>query len=89
MIDIDPAKLPTPQQVKKWNGVQYTAALWHDRKNPAYNPHFRQLIHIGYKIAAKMGNRYLDALAKFESVVAENVKENLLTRHIKPIFSGR
>jgi hypothetical protein len=36
-----------------------------------------------------MGNRYLNALSKFEPVVAKNVKENLLTRHIKPIFCGK
>jgi hypothetical protein len=89
VIDINPAKLPKPAEVAKWTEKQYTDALRHDLKNPAYNPHLRQLIHVGYKIAAKMGNRYLDALAKFETVVGKNVKENLLERHIKPIFGGK
>jgi hypothetical protein len=89
VIDVNPAKLPKPQDVAKWSEKQYTDALRHDLKNPAYNPNLRQLIHVGYKVAAKMGDRYLDALSKFESVVAKNVKENLLTRHIKPIFCGK
>jgi hypothetical protein len=89
VIDINPAKLPAPGDVKNWNETQYTGALRHDQKNPAYNPNFRQLIHVGYKMAAKMGDRYLDALVKFESVVAENVKTNLLARHIKPLFGGK
>jgi hypothetical protein len=89
VIDINPAKLPTPADVNKWTEKQYTDALRHDLKNPAYNPHLRQLIHVGYKIAAKMGNRYLNALSKYETVVAKNVKENILTRHIKPIFGGK
>jgi hypothetical protein len=89
VIDINPAKLPTPQEVNQWTEKQYTDALRHDLKNPAYNPHLRQLIHVGYKVAAKMGNRYLNALAKFEPVVARNVQENILTRHIKPIFCGK
>jgi hypothetical protein len=89
VIDINPAKLPAPQKVKTWNETQYTGALRHDQKNPAYNPNFRQLIHVGYKMAAKMGDRYLNALTKFESVIAENVKTNLLVRHIEPIFRGK
>jgi hypothetical protein len=89
VIDINPAKLPKPQDVAQWSEKQFTDALRHDLKNPAYNPHLRQLIHVGYKVAAKMGNRYLDALDKFEAVVARNVKENILTRHIKPIFAGK
>jgi hypothetical protein len=89
VIDIDPVKLPTPQEVKKWNETQYTGALRHDQKNPAYNPNFRQLIHVGYKMAAKMGDRYLNAMTKFEPVIAKNVRDNLLARHIKPIFRGK
>ena len=88
-IDINPAKLPKPAEVAIWTEKQFTDALRHDQKNPAFNPHLRQLLHVSYSVAAKMGNRYLNALDKFEAVVARNVKDNLLTRLIKPIFSGR
>jgi hypothetical protein len=86
VIDIDRAKLPSPEVVKRWNSEQFVSALRHDQKNKAYNPHLRQLLHVGYKIAAKMGNRYLDALQACEPAVSKNVSENLYERHLKPLF---
>ena len=65
---------------------EYVSRLRHDRGNAAYNPDFRQLIHVGFKVAAEMGARYLDALEKYEKIIAQNVTENLFTRHVKPIF---
>ena len=88
VIDIDPAKLPSPEVVNGWTSEQFTSALRHDRTNPAYNPSFRQLLHVGFKVAAKMGDRYLKALEANEDVVARNVTENLYERHIKPVFLG-
>jgi hypothetical protein len=89
VIDIDESKLPTAAVVNGWTSQQYTSALRHDQKNPAYNPSFRQLLHVGFKIAAKMGPRYLDALEANEPTVAKNVTANLWERHIKPVFLGQ
>jgi len=89
VIDIDPAQLPKPEEVKNWTSAQYTSALRHDQDNKAYNPSFRQLLHVGFKVAAKMGDRYLKALEANEEVVARNVTTNLFERHIKPLFLGR
>jgi hypothetical protein len=89
VIDIDDSKLPTAEEVNGWTGKQYAAALRHDQKNPAYNPSFRQLLHVGFKIAAKLGPRYLEALEANEDVVAQNVTANLWERHIKPVFLGQ
>ncbi|WP_252263904.1 tagaturonate epimerase family protein [Paracidobacterium acidisoli] len=89
VIDIDPQKLPTPQEVAAWSSQQLTAALRHDPHSPAYNSSLRQLLHVGFKIAAKMGRRYLDLLEAHEEVVAKNVTENLYDRHIAPVFLGR
>lgn len=86
VIDIDPAKLPSKETVNGWTSEQFVAALRHDRRNISYNPHLRQLLHVGYKIAAKMGNRYLDALKENEAFVSKNVTENLYERHLKPLF---
>jgi hypothetical protein len=74
--------------VNGWSSKQFVSALRHDQKNPAYNPSFRQLLHVGFKVAAKMGGRYLNALQKHEAVVAKNVTENLLERHMKPLLLG-
>jgi hypothetical protein len=89
VIDIDESKLPTAAEVNGWTSTQYTSALRHDQKNAAYNPSFRQLLHVGFKIAAKMGPRYLDALEANEAMVAKNVTANLWERHIKPVFLGQ
>jgi hypothetical protein len=89
VIDIDKNRLPSAEIVNDWNARQFTDALRHDQKNPAYNPSFRQLLHVSFKIAAKMGNRYLNALKKHEAVVAKNVTENLFARHMKPLLLGK
>jgi hypothetical protein len=88
VIDIDPAQLPKPEQLSTWSSEQLVAALRHDPKNPAYNSSMRQLLHVGFKVAAKMGKRYLDLLSKEEQTIAKNVTGNLFDRHIKPLFLG-
>ena len=89
MIDIDPAKLPSADEVRGWTSEQYTSALRHVESDPAYNPSLRQLLHVGFKVAAKMGPRYLKLLQANEAVIAKNVTENLYDRHIAPVFLGR
>ena len=86
VIDIDPDRLPTPREVSGWDSSQYTSALRHDQSCPEYNPHFRQLLHVGYKIAAKIGDRYYRMLDECEESIARNVTENLFDRHIEPLF---
>jgi len=86
VIDIDDAKLPSAAEVAAWSSDEFTGALRHDQTNPLYNLHFRQLIHVGFKVAALMGDTYLDALEANESVVAKNVTANLFERHMKPLF---
>ncbi len=88
VIDIDAARLPRPETVSKWSGREYASALRHDQADPLYNPHFRQLLHVGYKVAAKMGTRYLDMLDACEESISRNVTENIYERHIKPLFIG-
>jgi hypothetical protein len=86
VIDINRAKLPTADEVGTWSGEHFAHVLRHDQKNASYNPNVRQLLHVGYKVAAQMGDRYLDALKKFETTVAENVARNLFDRHLKRVF---
>lgn len=88
VIDIDKKKLPTPAEVGKWDGDRFAAALRHDASCPHYNPNLRQLLHVGYKVAAEMGDRFLSALERFEPTIAENVATNLYDRHILPVFVG-
>ena len=86
VIDIDPDRLPTPSEVDGWDCAQYTAALRHDQTCGDFNADFRQLLHVGYKIAAKMGDDYLGMVAECEEEISRNVTENLFARHIEPLF---
>ena len=89
VIDIDPKKLPSADTIKKWTSKQFVDALAHDQKNPGFNPSFRQLIHVGYKVAAELGPRYLDALEAHKLVVGRRVTTNLYERHLVPLFLGK
>ena len=86
VIDIDRSRLPAAAEVAGWTSAHFTGALRHDPKHPGFNPSLRQLLHVGFKIAAKKGDRYLQALQTHEAFVARNVTENLFTRHLKPLF---
>ncbi|HEX4230064.1 MAG TPA: tagaturonate epimerase family protein [Bryobacteraceae bacterium] len=89
VIDIQYDKLPAPAEVNTWTARQFTGALRHDRKNPLFNQNVRQLLHVGFKVAAKMGDRYLHMLERCEESISRNVTENLFDRHIRPIFLGK
>jgi hypothetical protein len=41
---------------------------------------------VGFKVAAKLGDRYLRQLEACEASIARNVTENLLERHLRPLF---
>lgn len=86
VIDIDVSKLPSREGVQNWTSEQYVSALRHDPTCPAFNPHLRQLLHVGYKIAAKLGDRYLKLLMRCEPTISKNVTENLYDRHLQPLF---
>jgi len=86
VIDIDPKTLPGKEQVGKWTSLQFVSALRHNPKCKDFNPYFRQLLHVGFKIAAKKGDRYLKMLEANEAVVARNVTTNRYERHVKPLL---
>jgi hypothetical protein len=86
VIDIDELALPAADEVDAWSGEEFAAAVRHDQGNPAYNRNLRQLLHVGYKVAAEMGGRYFGALERCEAEVAHNVTENLWQRHVRPLF---
>jgi len=88
VIDIDRERLPSAEAVKNWTSDQFVSALRHDPTSKSFNPHFRQLLHVGYKMAAKMGERFLCALEACEQSVSKNVTFNLYERHLKPLFIG-
>ena len=88
VIDIDFAQLPSAEEVADWSGEEFAAAVRHEPGSSAYNSNVRQLLHVGFKIAAQMGDAYLNALKSNQKTVSECVTHNLLERHMKPLFVG-
>ena len=86
VIDVDPDTLPEPEDVGRWDGQKFAATLRHIPGHPQYHPGFRQLIHVGYKVAAEMGRTYLEIVQKYDEVIGEQVTTNLFERHIQRLF---
>jgi len=88
VIDIDPSALPSTEEVNGWDGATLAATLRHIPNDPQFNANVRQLLHVAFKVAAKAGQRYLDLLKANEQIVGQQVTQNLLDRHMKPLFIG-
>lgn len=88
VIAIDRSILPSPGDVLCWPGEVFAQALRHDQSCRAFNRHFRQLVHVGYKVAAEMGTRFTDLVKGQHERVGNNVTHNLFDRHIQPLFLG-
>ncbi len=88
VVDIDPRRLPLPDDVDHWDEEHFVRSLKHDLHDALYNAHFRQLLHISYKVAAEMGTRFTDLVLKHQDVIGDRVRSNILERHIRPLFIG-
>jgi len=86
VIDIKKERLPSPAEVMKWNSKKFASSLIHNQKDPDYNPDMRQLIHVGYKLAALKMEEYLNLLDKNKETVSRCVYENIYSRHICRLF---
>lgn len=87
VIDIDTNALPSVEEVESWDGETFANTLRHIPGHPQYNPNFRQLIHVGYKVAAEQGDAYINALKRNKEVCGEQIVANLYERHILRMFS--
>ncbi|MBQ1619084.1 MAG: hypothetical protein II095_06075 [Bacteroidales bacterium] len=87
VIDVDADALPSPAEVEKWDAETYARTMRHNQADPLYNPSFRQLIHVSYKIAAELGDEYYPALEAHSEVIGREVIENICDRHIRRLFA--
>ena len=87
VIDIDTSKLPTTAEVDGWDGETMANSLRHIPDHPQYNLHFRQLMHVSYKLAAERGEAYISLLRQHSELVGSQVTENIFDRHIKRLFA--
>jgi tagaturonate epimerase len=88
VIDIKLERLPKPEVVNQWTAQQFANAIVHDQSCPEFNADLRQLVHVGYKIAALKGDVFYSALEQFEANIENQVYTNLFERHIKRMFTA-
>ena len=86
VIDIKQNELPSAIEVDQWGSGKFANTLRHIPGHPDYNPNFRQLIHVGYKIASESGTKYTGLLEKHHDLIGSCVEENLFDRHLKRLF---
>ncbi len=86
VIDIKPENLPSAEVVKAWSSQKMVDSLTHDNSCKDYNPDMRQLIHVGYKLAAMQIDRYFELLEKYSEIVNDCVFVNIYERHMKLLF---
>ena len=86
VIDVSAERLPKNTEIAQWSGEKLADTLRHIPDHPNYNPDFRQLMHVSFKIAAEYGNVYSEALEKHKNIVEKQVIENIYDRHLKRLF---
>jgi tagaturonate epimerase len=89
VIKIDRRMLPHPDEVASWTKKDYIEVVQHNQACKRFNTHFRQLVHIGYKIAAEDSKRFMHLLSECRDMIELNVTENIFDRHIRPLFIGQ
>ncbi|MBD0375228.1 MAG: hypothetical protein ICV51_06330, partial [Flavisolibacter sp.] len=58
VIDVKESRLPSAEEVNGWSGKKFANTLRHNQQHPDFNPDFRQLLHVAYKVAGENGDRY-------------------------------
>ena len=86
VINIVKTKLPTKKEVNLWSSYKFVNTLRHIPTHPDYNPDFRQLIHVGYKIAVEHINAYYNFLEEYPDIIGQQVYENIYERHLCRLF---
>jgi hypothetical protein len=89
VIAIDRQALPTPEQVDSWSAQEYVETLEHNQACKRFNIHFRQMVHISFRAAAEKQAQYLALLKSNRNSIESHVSNNILKRHIEPLFVGR
>ena len=87
VIYINPEELPSADEVETWDAQHFARTMRHDPSDPLFNPSFRQLIHVSYKIAAELGDEFYPALEEYADAIGKEIEANLCERHVSRLFS--
>ena len=87
VIDVDKSKLPDPDVVDGWDAQTFAKTLRHDEAEPLYNPSFRQLIHVSFKVAAELADEFYPALDRNADIIGREIEANIGERHVRRLFA--
>ena len=87
VIDVDKSKLPDPDAVDGWDAQTFAKTLRHDEAEPLYNPSFRQLIHVSFKVAAELADEFYPALDRNADIIGREIEANIGERHVRRLFA--
>jgi len=85
VIDIDPKRLPAPEELSRMTSDMLAATIRHSSSR-FYNPHVRQLMHTAYKIAAENKDELLRRIDQHAEHIGRSVTNNILQNHLIPLF---
>ena len=88
VISIHRTVLPTPAEVDSFSAQDYVQTLEHNQACKRFNIHFRQMVHISFRLAAEKQAQYLALLKSNRASIESHVTDNILKRHIGPLFLG-
>jgi hypothetical protein len=88
VIAIDRQALPVPAAVDGWTAREYVDALEHNQACPRFNIHFRQMVHISFRLAAETLPQYLALLHANRTGIEAHVFDNVYKRHMEPLLLG-
>jgi len=88
VVAIDRSRLPRPEDVLAWDAERFAETLEHEPSRARFNPQFRQLVHVAFKIAAEMGPRFTSLLERHRAIVEAHVTDNIFRRHLTPLYLG-
>ena len=87
VIDVDKSKLPDPDAVDGWDAQTFAKTVRHDEAEPLYNPSFRQLIHVSFKVAAELADEFYPALDRNADIIGREIEANIGERHVRRLFA--
>ena len=86
VVDIDRDALPAPEVVARWDGASPPRCV--TMPHAGLQSNLRQLLHVGYKIAAEMGELFTAPGTALQRDCRQRDPAIYIERHIRPLFLG-
>jgi hypothetical protein len=87
VLDISVKALPAAEELGSWDAQKLVHTIEHNPGHKDYNKDVRQLLHVGYKIAAEQRELFDQLRKENISMLERRVTENIYQKHILRLFS--